>query len=581
MCPCPLSRCMNLDIGVERPRRLARSAVPSPIAESSGPSGNAEARGRVALLLLAVAVAAATALLLTLDSHLTFISDDWELLANRQGWNPAVFLDPFSEHPVVLPVLIFKLTLALFGMRSATPFYVTGISLLMLSNLLLFFYLRRRVGDWLALIGVVLVLFLGAAYSDFLWVFPMTLLGSMASGLGMLLALDRGDTRGDRLACALAVVSIAFSALGLAFVVGAFADLWFGARPRRRRAYIALVPLAVYAGWWLGWGHTSDSYLSLHNLVHLPAFVFDSAAAGVTSLAGQDPSLHLGWGRVLLIFTIFVGAIQLYRRGRISRGFAVALAVAFAFWVFGGIDRSPLRTPFTSRYQYISAVLLLLIAAELLRGVRARTPALLAISALSAIAVTCGINLLIDTYNTDWKPESRLYRSTLAAMDIAGSSARSQFSLTFPPKVAVRGSTYLAAAHRYGSPGFSAAELAEQGEEERVRADRTLARALPIGLVPAINGPTRQRPPCRMLPASPTGFRSTRLRAGTFELVNGSDTAVGVRLGRFSPNLPVELGSLDARSADRLTIPSDNSVRPWIMGLKGSGSVRLCNLEAG
>ncbi len=216
-----------------------------------------------ALLALAVAVAVSGVWLFSLDSQLTFIADDWMLLVKRQGWGASYFLKPFHGNIVVAPALVYKLMREIFGMGSATPYYVAAILSFLSSAVLLFVYLRRRVGAWLALIAAVLVLFLGAAFEDLLFAFQIGYFGSVAAGLGMLIALDREDDHGDRLACLLLVASLAFSSVGLAFAAGALLDLLAGRRPSARRAYFALAPIALYCLWWIGWGHTAQNQSAL------------------------------------------------------------------------------------------------------------------------------------------------------------------------------------------------------------------------------------------------------------------------------------------------------------------------------
>src|SRR5215218_261176 len=134
---------------------------------------------RAPIGLLVVALAASATLLLSLTSRLTFVGDPWELLAGRPDWSFDTFLKPFNEHPIVIPALIYKLLLTLFGMESALPFYIVSISLFLLCAILLFLFLRRRIGDWGALAAALVVLFLGAAYEDLLWEFQMGFFGSM------------------------------------------------------------------------------------------------------------------------------------------------------------------------------------------------------------------------------------------------------------------------------------------------------------------------------------------------------------------------------------------------------------------
>ena len=222
-------------------------------------------------ILLAVAALAAAAMLIAFDSHLTFVSDDWELLVRRHGFSADLFFEPYAEHLIVGPTLVWKALLSVFGMGSAMPFYVASIATFVLSGVLLFFYVRARTGDWVALLMAVLLLFLGAAFEALLLASQINYFGSMAAGLGVLIALDREDDAGDRVACALLLVAIAFSSLGLIFVAGgARRPACWDAAPRARRAYVA----AGAAGrstalWWLGWGRDAESRHSApHNVVH-------------------------------------------------------------------------------------------------------------------------------------------------------------------------------------------------------------------------------------------------------------------------------------------------------------------------
>src|SRR5919108_2805166 len=114
----------------------------------------------LALLCMVGAVACSGALLLFLESHLTFLADDWIFLLQRRGSSVGVFLDPHADHIALAPVAIYKLLVATFGMDSALPFYVVSTSSFLLAALLLFVFLRRRVGDWPALLGTSLILFL-------------------------------------------------------------------------------------------------------------------------------------------------------------------------------------------------------------------------------------------------------------------------------------------------------------------------------------------------------------------------------------------------------------------------------------
>jgi hypothetical protein len=543
---------------------------------------------RLPVLLLGVAVLAAGALYVALDSQLTFVADDWGMLLRRQSWELGTFLDPYEEHFILGPALAFKLLQELFGMGSALPYFLFSIGLYLLGAVLLFVFLRRRVGDWAALIGAVLILFLGAAFEDLLWISPFNFSGSVAAGLGMLLALDREDGKGDRIACALLAVSIAFSSVGLAFAAGALVDLVWGKRPRWRRAYVAVAPLALFALWWLGWGREAEKKASLGSVGDLPGFVFDAMGAGFTSLLGlatgdgsEASQPHLIWGQLVLVAATALVVVRVVQLRRVPRGLAVALAIGFAFWVLIGLlpnlSATPEHAPTSSRYQLMSAVFLLLILAEALRGVRIPVPVLAIAGAVTIFAVSGGISLLQREHEERWEPFADSTRYSLAAVEIAGPSIEPTFEVAFPPTLSVDAETYLDTVERYGSPAYDEDELAGGTPSGRFAADVTIAQALGLALRTPQAGARTLR--CQRLRAQPDGVTGVTLLHGGFTLDNQGGEAVEVLLGRFSDGLSVGLGPVPAGVETELVIPVDASTRPWRLGLRGSGPVRLCTTE--
>lgn len=540
----------------------------------------------LALVGLVIVVLAAGVLLISLDSHLTFISDDWELLVGRHGWGASYFLVPYHEHILLGPAIDYKFLLETFGMGSALPFYVVSIAAFLSSVVLLFVFLRRRVGDWPALIAALLVAFLGAAFEDLLLAFQIGYYGSMVCGLAALIALDREDQRGDRLAAAFVAISLAISSLGLVFLLGLAADVLLGRRPRRRRLYVVLVPLAAYALWWLGWGHTAENEVSVHNVVHAPEFAFRAAAAGITSLLGlatgdgSEPSQpHLIWGKLVLIAAILLVGARIYRERRISKGLAVALALGLGFWVLAGFSQDAERFPTSSRYQYPSAIFLLLIAGEALRGLRMPRPAVLAAAVLAGLAIWGGISLMHREYTERWRPAADAIRYSLAAVDIAGSAAQPDFPVTFPPALTVPARDYLRAVDEYGSPAYDEDELKARPEAERESADLTLAQALGLALLTP--EPSARVIACQPLRASTEGATGVTLLQGGFTLKNEAAAPVEVLLGRFAADAAVSLGPVPAGLRTALQIPVDSSNLPWNLSLVGEGPVRLCTTEPG
>jgi len=531
---------------------------------------------RAPIGLLVVALAASATLLLSLTSRLTFVGDPWELLAGRPDWSFDTFLKPFNEHPIVIPALIYKLLLTLFGMESALPFYIVSISLFLLCAILLFLFLRRRIGDWGALAAALVVLFLGAAYEDLLWEFQMGFFGSMAAGIGALLALDREDRPGDVAASTLLVVATAFSTLGAPFIFGAIAHVAVGPRPRRRRAFVFLVPLALYATWWLISGHSAGGQLGIADLPQLPYYVFDVASAGIASLLGQQPIGSEGKPPFLAqALALVLVAALVYRIGRqrsAPSGLIVALALLFAFWVLIALDRGPQR--FSSRFQYPSAVFLLIVAAEALRGVRIPRAAVVVLAVITSAAVVGGISLLQQGYTDRWKPTADQIRATLAVVDVAGGEADPKYAISLPPSIFLPVAKYREAERKHGTPAYSEAQLVANADSQGQIADLVLVGALGLHL---------QAPPgkervgkCRAVDTSDADGAEVRLSApGDFLLANRSSRRVNLGVRRFSLAVPAQLGDLPAQTTRLLHLPDDHSPRPWWLSLD-NGPVRLC-----
>lgn len=537
-------------------------------------------RLRGAHFLLAAALVGSAALLFSYVSRLSFIGDEWQLLLERRGWGTETFLAPFNENLIVGITAVYKFGQAIFGMESALPFYAVSIGLFLLCALLLFVYLERRVGDWAAALGAALILFLGTAHEDLFWAFQMGFFGSIAAGLGALIALDREDRLGDRLTCGLLLVSLAFGSVGLAFVAAGLADLALGRRPRRQRAYVTLIPLAGYVAWWLGWGHSAGSQIGLETVLQTPRYVFEAAAEGVVSLLGREPVGADGHPPLLaqvLLAVLIVGAgIRLARRGDLSRGMAIALALALSFWVLIGLDRTGGgRFALSSRYQYPSAVFVLILAAELLRGVRIPRPVMAVLVLVSAGAIVGGISAM-DRHFPAWKADSDGIRLNLSMLEIGRPSIPPGLKISFPPAIDSTAGAYFAAADRFGSPAYDEVELLNRPGTDRRQLDRSLAEALGIEL--SRRETTVRAGECRTIAAGRSGS-STALGAGSFTLTNLGPEPSRVRLGRFANVPSVELGRIPRGAERTLAIPADASNRSWRLRTMDQ-PLRLCRAQS-
>lgn len=549
-------------------------------------------RRNAPVVLLGAALLALGALLLALGWNLTFFQDTWAFLLDRQDFSANAFLAPHNEHIVVLPVTITKLLLAIFGMTSARPELVVMTLTLLASGALLFVYVRRRTSPWLALMAAALLLFLGSAWPVLLWPFEIEFTGAVMAGLAMLLLLDRDDARGDAWACVLLAISVLFGSLGLAFVAAAAIDVFQKHRDRGwRRAYVFAVPLLLYVAWYVGWGHTAEHHLTLHNVLASPAYVMEGFASAVDSLLGLSsiPVNSPGqpdWGRPLLIGLIALVAFGQWRKPGFSPRFWPAAAAALTYWLLAAFNYIPGREAAASRYVYAGAVFVLLMAADLLQGVRFSRRGLLIAGVVTVAAI--GPNLAQMKDGRAWLKEQTVFtRSDLAAMEIASRTIPPTFSLG---SVEVAGTASLAiveagkyfeAMHRWGSPAYSPAELAAAPEPGRHYADIVLSRALPISTVTrhgAFRKEVAAGERCVILPGGDASQRlEVPLSPGLtrIELARGPHAALSLR--RFAVDeFPVVTEGAPGESTTLLRIPRDNASQPWYLHVEASQRARVC-----
>jgi hypothetical protein len=538
------------------------------------------------VVLLAAALLASAVLLLALESDLTFFQDTWAFLMHRRALTADALLEPHNEHIVLIPAAIEMLLTTVFGMTSAVPEQVVMTLALAATGVLVFVYVRRRLGPWPALIAAVLLLFVGPAWEVLLWPFEIGFAGSVLFGVAMLLALDRGSRRGDLAACLCLIVSIGFSSLGVAFAVAATVDVL----QRRcdcglRRAYLAAIPVLLYAVWWAGWGHNAETHFSLHNVLVSPRYVVEGLAASIASLLGLRTISFTGeavWGAPVLLALLAVVALRLARGVRPSpRLWPVAAATA-VYWFLAAFNYIPGREAYASRYMYAGGVFVLLLAADLLRGVRFGRAALVVGGVVTVAAVASNMVPLRD--GKEWlREQTVLTRSDLAAIEIAHRTVDPGFVLT--PEVAgtaslvdVQAGDYLSAVREDGSPAYTPAELGRAPAAGRRQADIVLSQALPLSMKTLKGADSAAGGRCAPVSRGegPAGGE-VRVGPGTtrIEVAPGGRAAFSLR--RFaSGEYPVLTDGAPGNSTTLLRIPRDGVARPWRLQVDAAQPVRVC-----
>ena len=535
-----------------------------------------------ATVLAGAAMVVSGVLLLRWQGRLTFWRDEWDFLLHRRGWSLDTFLDPFVEQLLAIPILIYRVLQTTFGMDSPRPFQIVAIALFLLSVAMVFVYMRRRVGEWLALAAILPILFLGPSWDDLLFPFQMALFGSVACGIGALLALERRDRAGDIAAMVLLFASLFFFDLGICFVAAATLEIALD-RDRWRRAFVVVVPTALWLLWYAVWGHNADTFISFHNFANAPTYMLDGLAASLATWVGLGTGVgaegKLAWGRPLLVVALGLAAWRLYLLRRPSPRLLATAVLVFGFWFLCALNTNPLAPATAGRYQYLGIVLMALLVAELARGVRVRPYAAALLVFAGATAALVNGSALRDAA-IGLADIAQKERGGLAALELAQGQVDPAFELTEQNSGVdylgiLDAGSYFAAIDAHGSPAYTPTELASAPESARVAADMVSAAALGAGLEPGAAEPGT----CIVLAGSGAAPAIVDVPPEGIVLQTSS-AATDVSLRRYASGFPVALGRLPAGRPELLRITADRSSRPWSAQLTG-GRVTACRARPG
>lgn len=537
------------------------------------------------VILVALFVAAAV-LLLYAGRYLSFFYDEWAFILDRRGGSLGTFLDPHNGHLALFPVIVYKILFATVGLRHYTPYRVAGVAMHLLCCFFLFKLVERRLGPWLALIPTALLLFMGTAWQDLLWPFQIGFFTSVAGGLGALLALERPDRRGDVPAAAFLVWSLSGSDVGLAFLVAAAVALIVQGGPWRR-GWVVVVPAALFGLWYLGWG-TSEPITS-SGVLGAPQYVADAAAGAAAGIAGLSST----WGPPLAVGGL-VGLIAVSRRRTISPLAAAAVAGALTFWILAAVVRTTFADPTASRYVYIGAVFVWLVAADLLPGA-APSRALLAVIAIAVVGALVSNLGALRAGERGLRTADDSARASFTAVEMASRLVWPGFVPSPIDAPVVAAGPYLAAVRDLGSPAFTVAGLERAPESVRAAGDSALIPAEGFGLLPAEphvtgshlldveahgGGRIVAMGTCQELrPTAPLATIDVRVPVGSALRMHADPSgAAQIYLRRFASAFPARrFAVLSAGTSGVLRFPVDRApALPWQVQVNATGPVELC-----
>jgi hypothetical protein len=217
-------------------RRPGRFAQPSP-----------------AVAVVGLAMVAAAVLLAYESRGEWFGSDDlgYSVRLSTESLHHALLHPPPDKYLIAVPLLLYKALFEIFGMGSYLPFRITGILLVLLCAGLLFVILRRWLPDRFAVPPTLLMLFFGAGSEVLINPVRLPSQIALAAGLGMILALERRDRRGDLAAIALVAVSLASHPIGISFAAVGAVMIVLSSRDGWKRLWVIVLPGVLFAAWWL------------------------------------------------------------------------------------------------------------------------------------------------------------------------------------------------------------------------------------------------------------------------------------------------------------------------------------------
>ena len=549
-------------------------------------------RGTRNWLLAALGAATVSiALTLWLTRGSTFSFDDLFFFNANRGFDLEVFVSQHNGHLVFVPRLVWAIIIKLFG-ADYTAFRVTQAVTVAGVALLVFALARRRVGNAVGFALMLPLLFFGSAWDATMMVLGLPSALALLFGLAAIWILTSGRRYADPAACILLALSVGSFGAGLAFAVGAAVVILVRA-DRRRRAWVFIVPIALYAVWYLakpgltGAAFGSGAEVKLANVLTVPQFIADAAASTAAGIAGLGYSfvpsatgapptvLASSWGPALGALAA-IGVFLALLRSRRPERIWTWIAVLVTFWASISLAFTPLRSPGSTRYLYPAAAAALILAAEALGCFRMSRRAVAIL--FGAVVLSLGANLatMRDAGNY-LRATGAAERADFAAIEIARAVVPPDFvptvgSLAGPLTAGgVQAGAHLAAVDRNGSFADTIPELAVAPEGYREEADHVLAEALGLWLQPA--SPPASLGACARI----TGADAS---AG-FELPRGggvlrSDPAGRIALRRFADAYAIRLGAIPSSSYVELAIPPDLATQPWWGQIHGTNEVTVC-----
>jgi hypothetical protein len=208
-----------------------------------------------------------------------------------------------------------------------------------------------------------------------------------------------------RIAIAVILLTAALATAGVAIAFTAAIIVELLLDPRRRRIVPwLLVPIAVWAAWYLSIGRNAaafgDNSIGLPSFLEVPGVVIGGFSSAAGAISGVGPAL----GLVVAVALVVAAGWRLVRSGRLAPEFIGPIAGVAVLYAVVGVTRglTDVGIAVNPRLTYESGVLLLVGAAALLGPIHVpeagtrRLAILTAAGAVIAISVAFNVRLLLD-----------------------------------------------------------------------------------------------------------------------------------------------------------------------------------------
>jgi hypothetical protein len=308
------------------------------------------------------------ALLLYLGRSFTFWEDEWRSITFDGGFLD--YIRPVNQHWSTFPLLLYRGTFAVVGLRSYIPYLAELVLLHLVAVVGVYALVRKRLGPGVATLACIPLLLLGVGAENLYWAFQTGFVGSVTFGVWAVFFIERRPgRRAAAIASVLLVAGLASSGMGVFFLVVVAGRALFDPA-LRRRALAVVPPLAIYLVWFvlLGRDQVGDDRVYLEPSV--VRFAVRGVAYSTERLVGLDHVPYGDfWGLVVFLGLCLITGLRM-ARGRtqaLAAGCLLGVAAMYTIIAFGRLRADPGYDHATSsRYVYVAAFLLVLAVVDLL-----------------------------------------------------------------------------------------------------------------------------------------------------------------------------------------------------------------------